>query len=506
MGRICTVNNLTIEHNESCWTSGAREFKFVESLRSHSPKELIPEKQNIPTTHRLVRQKIRMVSTLVHPIPLRALGTPVLFIVLVLSTLAPLAGAQSGNVPPVASPQMGHPSPAQKIEDLRPTVVLVSIDGFRPDYLDRTPSPNLHKLAESGVRGSLIPCFPSKTFPNHYSIVTGLYPAEHGIVANTFEDAQLGTFKLSDHDQLIKTGWWGGEPFWVTAEKQGQHTGIEYWPGAEAAIEGVRPKYWEAYDKKKSSHARAEQILSWLDLPQQERPTFLSVYFDVVDTAGHEFGPDSEEVKQEIAKVDEAIGTMLDGLEERGIADKINLVIVSDHGMASMSRERVVLLDDYLDPESLEFVEQGPAMLFKIKDGNAKQVLNKLAKVPHLKIYARDDTPARWHYRANTRITPYVGMVDEGWAVTTRKYLQAHPKYPERGNHGFDNDLMSMRAIFIAHGPAFKKGAELPAVSNINIYSLMSELLALKPARNEGNAKVFAGGMSNKQAAGVAGK
>jgi predicted AlkP superfamily pyrophosphatase or phosphodiesterase len=393
--------------------------------------------------------------------------------------------------PPDTGSQTGHP----KIDDLRPTVLLISIDGFRPDYLEKTPSPNLHKLAASGVRGSLIPCFPSKTFPNHYSIVTGLYPAEHGIVANTFEDAQLGTFKLSDHSQLVKSAWWGGEPIWVTAEKQGQRTGIEYWPGAEAEIEGVRPKYWEAYDKKKSADARAQQILNWLDLPKEQRPTFLSVYFDTVDTAGHEFGPESAEVKQEVATVDAAIGKLLRGFEERGVADKINVIVVADHGMAPMSRDRVVILDDYLDPSSLEIVEQGPAMLFRIKDRNRKQVLKKLAKVPHLKIYSRDKTPARWHYRVNARITPYVGMVDESWAVTTRKYLETHPKFPEGGNHGFDNELLSMHAIFIGNGPAFKAGAQLPAVKNVNVYSLMARLLGLRPAKSEGNAKVFAGGM-----------
>ncbi|MCU1283903.1 MAG: Phosphodiesterase [Acidobacteriales bacterium] len=395
---------------------------------------------------------------------------------------------------------------AKKIDDLRPTVLLVSIDGFRPDYLDRTPSPNLHKLAAGGVLGSLIPCFPSKTFPNHYSIVTGLYPAEHGIVANTFEDARLGTFKLSDHDQLVKTGWWGGEPIWVTAEKQHQATGIEYWPGAEAEIEGVRPEHYEAYDKKKSSMARAEQILNWFDLPAEKRPTFLSVYFDIVDTAGHDFGPDSEEVKQEISKVDDAIGKILSGFEERGISDKVNVIIVADHGMAPVSKDRVVLLDDYLDPSKLEMVEQGPAMLFRINDPNPKKILKSMSKVPHLKVYSRDSTPKRWHYRINPRITPFVGMVDESWVVTSKKYLAAHPKYVIGGQHGFDNNLYSMRAIFIGHGPAFKSGTTLAPVENVNIYPVMAKILGLNPAKTEGKLAAFAPALTGTNAMAAAAK
>src|SRR5207253_2783720 len=162
-----------------------------------------------------------------------------------------------------------------KIEGLKPTVLLVSIDGFRPDYMEKTESPNLHKLVAGGVRGTLIPSFPSKTFPNHYSIVTGLYPSEHGIVGNTFQDDQLGTFKLSDHAQLIKADWWGGEPIWVTAQAQHQRSAVD-WPGGEAAIKGVRPNYWVVYDKAKSSDVRAAQILNWLDLSKKDRPTFLS--------------------------------------------------------------------------------------------------------------------------------------------------------------------------------------------------------------------------------------
>jgi predicted AlkP superfamily pyrophosphatase or phosphodiesterase len=351
------------------------------------------------------------------------------------------------------------------------------------------------------VRGTLIPSFPTKTFPNHYSIVTGLYPSEHGIVGNTFQDEQLGTFKLSDHAQLVKAEWWGGEPIWVTAQAQHRRTAVD-WPGGEAAIRGVRPTYWNVYDKEQSSETRVRRILSWLDLPERQRPTFLSLYFDVVDTAGHDFGPDSDEVKTAVGTVDDAMGVLLDGLEKRGIADKVDIIIIADHGMAPVSKERVVLLDDYVDLETLDVVDWNPTLSFRIKDPNTEEVLSKLARVPHLKVYPRNETPGRWHYRDNPRITPFVGIVDEGWSVSYHKWVEGHPKYPGGGQHGFDNNLMSMRAVFIAHGPGFRSGVQLAPIENIDVYDLMAKLLKIQPAKNEGKLEVFAPAL--KSAAGAA--
>jgi predicted AlkP superfamily pyrophosphatase or phosphodiesterase len=380
-------------------------------------------------------------------------------------------------------------------DHLQPTVILISIDGFRYDYFGKAPTPSLDSLIARGVRARyMIPSFPTKTFPNHYTIVTGLYPAHHGIVANNmWDDALHATFKMADRKQVQDARWWGGEPIWVTAQKAGQKTAPMYWPGTEAAIAGLPPTYGEAYDEKHKTtfDYRVNKVLSWLDLPAPERPTFLTLYFENVDQAGHDFGPDSPQLLAAVERADQAIGLLLQGLVARGIANQVNIVVVSDHGMAACSRQRLIILDDYLDLSSVVVVDTTPVLAIKAKDGNQAALVAKLKLVPHLTVYTRDTVPRRLHFSGNPRITPVIAVADVGWTITSLDYLAKHPDKKYGGDHGYDNAAPEMRAIFLAAGPAFKPHRRLPGFPNVDVYPLLAYLLGVAPARNDGDLRVF---------------
>ena len=384
---------------------------------------------------------------------------------------------------------------AAEIRDLKATVILIAIDGFRYDYFGKAPTPNLDSLIARGVRARyMVPSFPSKTFPNHYTIVTGLYPAHHGIIANNMWDDSLhAQFKMSDREQVRDARWWGGEPIWVTAQKAGQKTAPMYWPGSEAAIEGVMPTYAEAYDDKHKTafDYRVNKLLSWLDLPVSERPTFLTLYFENVDSDGHDYGPDSPQVKEAIEKVDHNIGLLLAGLKSRGIEDRVNIIVVSDHGMAACSRQRLIMLDDYVDSANVIVVDRNPVLAAKAKDGDNAALIAKLKRVPHLTVYTPETVPARLHFSGSPRITPVIAVADVGWKITSHDDVSKHPDRKYGGDHGYDNSAPEMRAIFIAAGPAFQPHRTIPGFPNVDVYPLLAHLLNVVPARNDGDLKVF---------------
>jgi predicted AlkP superfamily pyrophosphatase or phosphodiesterase len=379
----------------------------------------------------------------------------------------------------------------------KPILILLSIDGFRWDYADRVQTPNIHRVMAHGVRAErMIPAFPTKTFPNHYTIVTGLYPAHHGIVGNSMWDQERqASFGMSDRAAVADGRWWGGEPLWVTAQKQGLFSGIMYWPGSEAAIEGVRPRYWKPYVQPvPSNDARVDQLLAWIDLPKSERPAFVTGYFSDVDSAGHDFGPDSEEVRAAVTRIDNTIGNLLAGLERRDLLDRVNLVLVSDHGMAATSPDRVITLSDYLDLKTVKVSDINPTLgLFPQAPATVDDVMKKLVGAhPNLHVYRREDTPASWHYRDNPRIPPIVGIVDEGWTI-----IEAPPADPKKhpgegGTHGYDPAYRSMSGIFIAAGPAFRHdGMTVAPFENIHVYDILAAALQIKPARNDGDPRVI---------------
>ncbi len=335
----------------------------------------------------------------------------------------------------------------------------------------------------------MIPVFPSKTFPNHYTIVTGLYPEHHGIIANNMYDPELNErFDLSNEAAVHDSRWWGGEPIWVTAEKQGLISACYFWPGSSTKIAGELPSYYFEYDHETSDAARIEQVLSWLALPREKRPALIVTYFATVDGVGHDFGPNSEEIVKAIQYIDGVIGMLIDGLKERGILDKVNIMIVSDHGMAEISRERVIFLDDYINLADVEVIDWSPILALNPKPGKEEDIYNKLVGAhSHLNVYRKSETPERFRYRSHPRIPAIIGIADEGWSIITHENFKSKPHYVTGGNHGFDNQLVSMGAIFIARGPAFKSGLVVTPFQNIHIYNLMAEILDLQPAPNDGN-------------------
>ncbi|MBA3247686.1 MAG: alkaline phosphatase family protein [Pyrinomonadaceae bacterium] len=393
------------------------------------------------------------------------------------------------------SVDIGNAAP-REIRDLKPTVILISLDGFRYDYLDKYQAKNLNLLARKGVRAKwMIPVFPSLTFPNHYSIATGLYPHNHGIVGNTMYDPEFqALFSLGKREEVENSRWWQGEPVWVTAEKQGLRAAAFFFPGTEAEIAGTRPTFWKTYDEKIRNAERVDQILAWLDLPQAERPQFYTLYFSDVDSAGHNFSPDSPEVAKAVSDVDAIIGRLFAGLKARRIHTAVNLIIVSDHGMAVVRPENFVFLDDYFDTRKAEPIVWGGQLtgIFP-KRGEEAAIYQSLTAKPieHANCYRKAEIPARFHYQNHRRIAPIVCLADEGWLLTNRERYEKdrqENKLPTRptGAHGYDNRLASMRAIFIAHGAAFRKGKVVEPFENVNVYHMMTKILGLTPAKSDG--------------------
>jgi predicted AlkP superfamily pyrophosphatase or phosphodiesterase len=381
-------------------------------------------------------------------------------------------------------------------QDSRSTLILISFDGFRWDYRTKYAAPTINRLAANGVSADLIPSYPSKTFPNHYTIVTGLYPGHHGIVANTVKDPPTGrrlsmTNSIENRDAM----WWGGEPIWVTAQRAGLLSASMFWVGSEAPIEGHRPNIWSPFNSSLSGRARVDRLLSWLDLPPDKRPTLLTLYINDVDGAGHANGPDSTQVRAAVRRADGYLERLLRGLERRHMSDKVNLVLVSDHGMAETSTNRVVVLDDYISPDDVEVIDINPTLGLFPRAGREEAVYEALVRAhPRLKIYRKSETPEHWHYRDHPRIPPIVGVADEGWQVLPRATLTqriSEGQTGPRGEHGYDpRDAISMRGIFVASGPAFKSGVVLPAFENIHIYNALAQALGIAAARNDGDPAV----------------
>jgi predicted AlkP superfamily pyrophosphatase or phosphodiesterase len=385
---------------------------------------------------------------------------------------------------------------AQKpIKDLKPTVILIALDGFRPDYLEKYQSKTINELAKNGVRAKwLIPSFPTKTFPNHYTVATGLYPDNHGIIENNMYDRNFDAEFRLDNAEVRNGRWWGGEPIWVTAEKQGQRAASFFYPGTEADILGVRPTFTKEYNGRVPNELRVDTILSWLDLPQDKRPTMLTLYFSLIDDAGHEFSGDAIETRYEVQNIDRTIGRLVDGLKRRKIDKQANLIFFSDHGMATYKRRDAIILDEMFDPQLAERVFYvGEFVQIFPKGGKEDEIYNSIkSKLPvNAKIYRKSELPARYKFGKHPRIAPILVLPDEGSIVMTRKaYDQAKKDgglNKLRGTHGYDNELESMRATFIAHGAAFKRGAVVEPFENIHIYNLMAKILGLTPARNDGN-------------------
>ena len=416
--------------------------------------------------------------------------TPRFFTVAALATLSACAYPYA----PPALPPVTRPAPpssyAAAAEQRAPVTILISIDGFRPDYLDRGVTPNLSRLAAAGVSAAMRPSFPSKTFPNHWTLVTGVVPDRHGITANSMEDpARPGeTFTMATDDPF----WWNAaEPIWVTAERAGIRTATMFWPGSNVAwggtrasvwpyetTGGMRPHDWQQYAEPVDDRQRVDSIIDWLRRPAATRPQFLTLYFEEVDTAGHRFGPGDPRTTQAVAHADAAIGRLT--AELAALGQPANLVIVSDHGMAPTDSRRTIALDRVVPATDARVVEAGPyATLTPLPGRDAAVAAALLRPHPHMQCWRSRQLPARFRYGSNSRIPPYLCLAEDGAGGAWTIAKTAPTAQRSDGAHGFDNDAPDMRALFIASGPAFRAGRKLPTFDNTDVAPLLRDLLGL---------------------------
>ncbi|MDR6626072.1 alkaline phosphatase family protein [Caulobacter segnis] len=371
--------------------------------------------------------------------------------------------------------------------------ILVSIDGFRADYLDRGDTPVMKALAEGGVRAAMRPSFPSVTFPNHYTLITGKRPDRNGIVANIMLDPSVSAEKFTMRS--LEAAWWSqAKPFWVTAQRQGKRAAAMFWPGSEVEIDGVRPSRWVKFDATMSGEARVDQMLAWLDSADGPPIAFSTLYFDIVDTEGHHYGPESAEVRAAAASVDAALGRLVEGLKARGRFESTDIVIVADHGMAPLPAANRVVLDDLVDVLRIQLVTAGAVTMFTPKPGQRKVVEKTfLSKpLPHMTCWKKGAIPARFHYGRNPRVPAIVCLSETGWYTTTLA-AKAKPSQwdgKDGGAHGFDPYDPLMRAVFIARGPSFKTGVALPVFDNVDVYQLLAKITGVKPEAGDGSLKI----------------
>jgi len=368
-----------------------------------------------------------------------------------------------------------------------PAVILVSLDGFRADYLSRGVTPHLVALARAGVRAEAMhPSFPSITFPNHYTLVTGLRPDHHGVVGNTMFDPKIPDvrFTMGTHDAR----WWDeGEPAWVTAERQGLNVGTMFWPGSEVAIHGVRPNEVVPFDKNMSDDVRVDRLLSWYD--DGARPRFSTLYFNAVDSAGHRYGPDSAEVNAALEDVDEGVGRLLAGLRARHIP--ADVIVVADHGMAGVGAGHVIALDHVAPRGSFRWVTGGAYAGVDAVAGH-EAVLERALLGPHehMRCWRKGDLPERFAYGRNPRVPGYICLADVGWVIERD---DGAPEHPIAGDHGYDPMAPEMDALFEASGPDFVGGRVLAPFDNVDVYPLVMHLLGVRALPNDGSLTPFAG-------------
>ena len=350
-------------------------------------------------------------------------------------------------------------------------VILVSFDGFRYDYTERVKTQNFDYLDKWGVKAkSLKPVFPSFTFPNHYSIATGCYVDKHRILGNEFK-TNLGEYSYKNKNTVQDAKWYGAEPIWVTAEKNGIVSATYFWVGSEAPIGGYYPSYYKNYESGIDPKDKVRQVVDWLSLPLSERPKLVCLYFNEPDHAGHVFGSESDEVNEQIKKSDDILGYLLRSLAELDIYNQINLVIVSDHGMVDVSKNRVINIDDLNIPGIID----GKGPIVNILSN--KSLIDLV--IPHASIVS-SKLNKEIHY--DNSMYDYLLIADEGWLMYTDDQLKKYQgKLPVKGMHGYHSDSINMHAIFYAYGSSFKKSMEIDTFELIHIYPILCKILEIDP-------------------------
>ncbi|KAL5381420.1 hypothetical protein DPSP01_007134 [Paraphaeosphaeria sporulosa] len=396
-----------------------------------------------------------------------------------------------------------------------PTTILISLDGFRADFLYRGLTPTLNKFVAEGISPKYMrPSFPSVTFPNHFTLATGLYPEAHGVVGNTFWDEELQKeFYYTDPERSLQPYWWGGEPIWRTAERQHVRVAVHMWPGSEVHSNEFHPAYVDKYNGSEALPRKVNRVMELLDLPgpmdvgalsDKPRPQLIAAYVPNVDSDGHKYGPNSTEIRQTINDADTMVGDILKGLEERNLTDIVNVVVVSDHGMATTDTSRLIQLEDLVDPTEIEHIDGWPHFGLRPKklsdlERLHKQIVDRAQNMTGLEVYLRDkDMPERYHFSQNERIAPLWIIPKAGWAVIAKadgdvqEMLKNGDAYHPRGVHGYDHEHPLMRAIFIARGPAFPHtpNSRVEPFQNIEVYNIVCDSIGITPLANNGTLRL----------------
>jgi len=367
-----------------------------------------------------------------------------------------------------------------------PYVVMVSLDAFRWDYDSIYGTPVLDDIAEKGVKAvRLIPSFPTKTFPNHYSIVTGLYPDHHGLVNNSFYAPDLDlVYRIGDRAMVSNGAFYGGEPVWVTARRAGLKTASFYWVGSEAPVMGVQPDFWKPFDEEVPFSDRVDTVLAWLSLPERKRPHLVTLYFEEPDAVSHVYGPLSSETGTVVRSLDSLLGVLRDGISRLPQAKNVNLIVLSDHGMAEIDPSRYNYIFDTLPEAMVKRIYGGsPVWAIEPAEGMNDSVLYYCNIQHGMKAWRKEDIPPHLHYGTHPRIPAVVLIADPGWVAG----LRTKPSGYNRGDHGYDWKFRDVHSIFYAEGPAFRKGFEVDTLYNVDVYNIISKVLNLTPVPNDGD-------------------
>jgi predicted AlkP superfamily pyrophosphatase or phosphodiesterase len=385
------------------------------------------------------------------------------------------------------------------LQQQKPYLILISIDGFRYDYPEKHGAPHLLSLVKHGVRAaSMIPGYPSLTFPNHYSIVTGLYPSHHGLSSNYFYSLRRQQFYSMKDTNTVRDGsWYGGTPLWVLAEQQQMLSASFFWVGSEAAIRGVRPTYYYRFYDKYPMDRRIQAVVDWLSLPPSARPHFITFYISDVDHAGHDFGPDAPETKMAVQRVDSIIYRLVTAVGKTGLP--VNFIVVGDHGMTrvdnhhGMSLPAVIDSSKFFIPRGFELVE----LYARNKDDVSPVYQQLLMNAKDYKVYLKKNMPARLHYNDKDDRAGTIGdmLLIPKWP----KIFSSRKDNADPGAHGFDPYLLKdMHTIFMAWGPAFKKGIRVPSFENVNVYPVIAKILGLHYDEKIDGSETVAQRMLNK--------
>ena len=363
------------------------------------------------------------------------------------------------------------------------------MDGFRWDYPDSLLTPNLLSIGSKGVMAeSMQVSFPSKTFPNHYTLVTGLVPDHHGIVNNSFYAPEFNEFYSIGNRTAVQDGkFYGGEPIWNTAEKQGVKAASYFWVGSEADIQGMHPSYWKVYDHHMNFYSRVDSVIAWLDLPEEKRPHLLLWYVAEPDGAGHDFGPHTPQTDSVIQSLDHLLGYFMEKLSRHPLSSKVNVIVTADHGMGSISPEKTILLNQHIDTSWVKYVVGGdPVYNLQSREGFSDSIYYRLSNIDGLTIFKNQEIPVYLNYGTHPRCLEFTVVADSGFSILNE--IQSPTEY-SKGTHGYDISNKDMNAIFFAYGPAFKTNHHQPMFKNVDVYPLMCKVLNITPAPNDGDIR-----------------